>query len=163
MCMSTDQLSSEASVRLPLRTDHAVLAWLRMARVYHKIDRRTAETMREHGLSVSRFDVLNHAGATEGRSQQQLADALLVTKGNICQLLDGMEADGLVERRRQNRTKRVFLTDKGRRLRSQLVRIQEEAIASDLSALSPEETRTLLHLLRKLDHSLDRPDRLSNL
>ncbi len=146
---------------LPLPTPQgriatAVLAWLRLARVYHKIDRRTAETMREYELSVSRFDVLNHAGATEGRSQQQLADALLVTKGNICQLLDGMEADGLVERRRHNRTKRVFLTDKGRQLRSELVRIQEEAIVTDLSALSPEETRTLLHLLRKLDHSLDR-------
>ncbi len=127
-----------------------------MARVYHKIDRRTSETMRDHDLSVSRFDVLNHAGATEGRSQQHLADALLVTKGNICQLVDAMEADGLLERRRQNRTKRIYLTDKGRQLRTELVRAQEAAIVTDLSALSADETRTLLRLLRKLDHSLDR-------
>lgn len=162
--MNSCVVSPESPVRTPqARIETAVLAWLRLARVYHKIDRRTAETMREHGLSVSRFDVLNHAGATEGRSQQQLADALLVTKGNICQLLDGMEAEGLVERRRQNRTKRIYLTDKGRQLRSELLRIQEEAIGTDLSALSPEETRTLLRLVRKLDHSLDRPDRSSNL
>lgn len=155
--MDSNVVAPESPVQTPqARIDTAVLAWLRLARVYHKIDRRTAETMRKHHLSVSRFDILNHAGATEGRSQQELADALLVTKGNICQLLDGMEADGLVERRRQNRTKRVFLTDKGRQLRSELVRIQEEAIVTDLAALSPEEIRTLLHLLRKLDHSLDR-------
>lgn len=111
--------------------------------------------MREYDLSVSRFDVLNHAGATEGRSQQQLADALLVTKGNVCQLIDAMEADGLLERRRHNRTKRIYLTDKGRRLRTELVGAQEAAIITDLSTLSADETETLLRLLRKLDHSLD--------
>ncbi len=155
--MSTDQVpAGTAAQPSPTRFDHAVLAWLRMARVYHKIDRRTSETMREYHLSVSRFDVLNHAGATEGRSQQQLADALLVTKGNICQLVDALEADGLLERRRHNRTKRIYLTDKGRQLRTELVRAQEAAIVTDLSALSADETRTLLRLLRKLDHSLDR-------
>lgn len=158
--MDSNVVSPESPVQTPqARIDTAVLAWLRLARVYHKIDRRTAETMRKHDLSVSRFDVLNHAGAKEGRSQQELADALLVTKGNVCQLLDAMEADGLVERRRQHRTKRIYLTDKGRQLRSDLVRIQEEAVVTDFSALSPDETRTLLQLLRKVDHSLDRSDR----
>lgn len=136
-----------------------MLAWLRLARVYHKIDRRTSRTMREHDLSVSRFDVLNHAGASEGRSQQQLADALLVTKGNVCQLVDAMEADGLLERRRRNRTKRIFLTETGRELRSQLVHAQEAAIGEDFAALSKDETRTLLRLLRKLDHAFDRSTR----
>lgn len=155
--MNTEQERRAASVQLsPDRIDHAVLAWLRLARVYHKIDRRTVETMRAHDLSVSRFDVLNHAGATEGRSQQQLADALLVTKGNVCQLVDAMEADGLLERRRHHRTKRIYLTERGRRLRTELIRAHEAAIATDLSALSTDETRDLLRLLRKLDHSLDR-------
>lgn len=143
--------------RAPVRIDEAVLAWLRLARVYHKVDRRSAETMRAHDLSVSRFDVLNHAGAREGRSQQHLADALLVTKGNICQLVDAMEADGLLERRRHLRTKRIYLTDKGRALRAAAVRAQEEALITEFAALSAEETRTLLTILRKLDHSLDRP------
>ena len=70
----------------------STIAWLRLARIYHKIDRRSAETMGRHGISVSRFDVLNHAGTPEGRTQQELARALLVTKGNITQLLDAMEA-----------------------------------------------------------------------
>ena len=37
--------------------------------------------------------VLNHAGNREGKTQQELADALMVTKGNVCQVLDGMEAE----------------------------------------------------------------------
>jgi len=137
------------SVSLP------VLAWIRLMRVYQKIDKRTAETLRCWGLSVSRFDILNHAGGREGRSQQELADALLVTKGNIVQLLDGMEADGLLYRRRSGRTNHIYLTDRGRELRRTTLAVQEAEITRELSALSPDEQQTLLALLRKLDRSLD--------
>ena len=44
------------------------LAWIRLMRVYQQIDRHTAEIMKQHELSVPRFDVLVHAGASEGRS-----------------------------------------------------------------------------------------------
>lgn len=134
--------------------DTAVLAWLRLMRVYHKIDRRSAELMKQWKLSVSRFDVLNHAGHPEGRTQQELADALMVTKGNVCQVLDGMEAEGLLYRRRSGRTNHIYLTDKGRDLRGTLVPTQETEIAHAFSALTTDEQETLLHLLRKLDRSL---------
>jgi DNA-binding MarR family transcriptional regulator len=123
-------------------------------RVYQKIDHRTARLMKQHRLSVSRFDVLNHAGNREGKSQQQLADALFVTKGNICQVLDGMEADGLLYRRRSGRTNHIYLTDEGRELRSTLVPTQEAEIEKAFSALTEDEQQTMLTLLRKLDRSL---------
>ncbi len=141
----------------PARTrpiEPAVVAWLRLARVYHKIDRRTAGTMRHHGISVSRFDVLNHAGAVEGRTQQQIADTLLVTKGNITQLVDAMEADGLLVRRREGRANRIYLTAPGRHLRRELISVQEREIAHDWAALDADEVRTLIQLLRKLERSL---------
>jgi DNA-binding MarR family transcriptional regulator len=141
----------------PATIEPSTIAWLRLARIYHKIDRRTAETMRLHDLSVSRFDVLNHAGTPEGRTQGDLANALLVTKGNVTQLLDAMEREGLLERRRDGRTKRIYLTDKGRGRRTNVVAIQEAEIASDLSALDEEETQTLIRLLRKVDRSLKGP------
>lgn len=134
--------------------DTAVLAWLRLMRVYHKIDRRSADLMKGWKLSVSRFDVLNHAGNGEGKSQQELADALMVTKGNVCQVLDGMEADGLLYRRRSGRTNHIYLTDKGRDLRTELVPTQEAEIEEAFSALTDDEQQTLLGLLRKLDRSL---------
>src|SRR5699024_5416574 len=87
--------------------------WIRLMRVYQQIDKHTAGIMKQHGLSVSRFDVLVHAGVSEGRTQQQLADAMFVTKGNITQLLDGMEAEDLLYRRRKGRTNHIFLTEKG--------------------------------------------------
>src|SRR5690554_2342582 len=91
--------------------------WIRLMRVYQQIDKRSAEIMKSHGLSVSRFDVLVHAGVSEGRTQQELADAMFVTKGNITQLLDGMEAEDLLYRRRRSRTNLIYLTDDGRHKR----------------------------------------------
>ncbi|MGI8484139.1 MAG: MarR family winged helix-turn-helix transcriptional regulator [Thermomicrobiales bacterium] len=131
-----------------------VVTWLRLLRIYQKIDRRTAETMKAWNLSASRFDVLNHAGAREGRTQQELADVLLVTKGNVTQLLDAMEADRLLYRQKEGRTNRVYLTDDGRQLRESTLHDHEAHICAEFSVLSPEEQETLLHLLRKLDRHL---------
>jgi DNA-binding MarR family transcriptional regulator len=151
-----DQLPqpAPASARHEGDIDLPVVAWMRLMRVYHKIDRRTAQALRCWNLSVSRFDVLNQAGIREGRTQQELADALLVTKGNIVQLLDGMESDGLLVRRRSGRTNHIYLTDRGRALRQDVLAAHEANIARHLSVLSPDEQQTLLGLLRTIDRSL---------
>ena len=99
--------------------------------------------------------MLAHVGAAEGIVQQELADSLLVTKGNVCQLLDRMEGRGLILRRREGRNNRVFLTEEGRRLFDEVVPRHEALIAGRFSALSLEEQDQLHELLRKLDKALD--------
>lgn len=138
--------------------DHAVLAWLRLLRVYQQVSRSAAEQVGSAGLSLAQFDVLAHVGADEGCHQQQLADALLVTKGNVTQLLDRMEECGLVERRQVGRTKCIYLTERGRSLRADVVPAHEAVIADRLGVLSTEEQRQLLRLLRKLDQALRRDE-----
>jgi DNA-binding MarR family transcriptional regulator len=125
-----------------------------LMRVYQKVDRASAEHLRAWGLSVAQFDVLARVGAGEGIKQQEVADSLLVTKGNVCQLLDKMEARGLILRRREGRTNRLFLTVAGRRLYDEAVPAQETMISERFSALSEEEQTHLHELLRKLDRSL---------
>ena len=132
----------------------AVLAWLRLARVFAKIERRAIGQLRRRGLSDGQFDVLAHVGARPGISQQALADALLVTKGNVCQLLDRMEAAGLLVRRQEGRRKHLFLTKRGESLYAAVVPEHEGLIAEQFSALAPEEQVQLLRLLRTLDHAL---------
>jgi DNA-binding MarR family transcriptional regulator len=127
---------------------------MRLARVYQKVDRASVLHLRRFGLSVAQFDVLARVGAAPGMTQQELADALLVTKGNVCQLLDRMEADGLLERRPEGRAKRLHLTERGERLRADAVPAQERLVAAQLEALSPDEQRQLLALVRKLERSL---------
>ena len=93
-----------------------VVSWLRLVRVEQKVARVLAEDLRRRGLNMAQFDTLAHVGAAEGLTQQELADALLVTKGNVCQVLDRMERRGLVLRRPEGRANRLFLTDEGRKL-----------------------------------------------
>ena len=136
--------------------EHSVAetTWIRLMRVYQQIDKRSAEIMRKHGLSVSRFDVLVHTGVSEGRTQQQLADAMFVTKGNITQLLDGMEAEDLLYRRRRGRTNHIFLTDKGREIRQAAMAEQLRAVEAAMGVLTEEEKAQLNKLLRKIDRSI---------
>jgi DNA-binding MarR family transcriptional regulator len=131
------------------------LAWLRLMRVFQKVDRVSGERLRAWDLSVGQFDVLARVGAAEGVVQQELADSLLVTKGNVCQLLDRMEGRGLILRRREGRNNRIFLTEEGRRLFDEVVPAHEALIAERFSALSREEQERLHELLRKVDRALD--------
>jgi DNA-binding MarR family transcriptional regulator len=133
-----------------------LLAWWRLARVFQKVDRASTESLRWRQLSPAQVDVLAKVGASEGISQQELANALLVTKGNVCQLLDKMEGTGLLERRPDGRVNRLFLTDQGRRVHDEVVPRHEAMLAERFSILSEVDQRELLRLLRQLDHSLER-------
>lgn len=137
---------SERSVAIP--------AWLRLARVFQKIDRVSIDNLRQWDLSVAQFDVLVQVGNTEGMTQQQLADQLLVTKGNVCQLLDRMEERGLLVRKQEGRSNRLYLTEKGRALRNETLPLQEQLIESIFAALPRAQQTTLLATLRRLDHTL---------
>ena len=123
-------------------------------RVYQKLDRASAEHLKGWGLSVAQFDVLARVGAEEGIKQQEVADSLLVTKGNVCQLLDKMEGRGLISRHREGRINRLFLTAEGRRLYGEVVPAQEAMVSERLSVLSATEQAQLHELLRKLDRAL---------
>ena len=132
----------------------AETTWIRLMRVYQQIDKRSAEIMKRHGLSVSRFDVLVHAGVRDGRTQQELADAMFVTKGNITQLLDGMEAEDLLYRRRKGRQNHIFLTEEGRAKRQRAMAEQLDAVETAMTALTESEKAHLNKLLRKIDRAI---------
>jgi MarR family transcriptional regulator, 2-MHQ and catechol-resistance regulon repressor len=131
------------------------LGWLRLMRVHQRVNRASGEQLKGWDLSLAQFDVLAHVGAAEGTSQQELADSLLVTKGNVCQLLDKMEGRGLILRRQEGRTNRLFLTEEGRKLFEEVVPAHQAAIAERFSVLSEEEQAQLYELLRKCDRALD--------
>ena len=133
-----------------------VLAWLRLMRVFQKIDSTSTRLFQawDPKLSTAQFDVLAHIGAHEGITQQELAESLFVTKGNISQLLDRMERLELVKRCQEGRSNTLFLTDRGRRMFAELVPEQEALIARLFAPLSHDEQTQLLALLRKLDQTL---------
>ena len=149
MDVASDTASGNSGLRKP-----SVIAWLRLAKVYHKVDRASAEHLSAYGLSVGQFDVLAQVGAREGITQKELAEKLLVTKSNVCQILGRMEERGLVSRRQEGRAKRLFLTEEGRRLFDEVVPSQEELIDRLLSSVPSEDHDLLSKTLGRLDRAL---------
>ena len=132
----------------------SILAWLRLARVFQKIDRASLAHLRAWNLNVAQFDVLAQVGSTNGITQQELADRLLVTKGNISQLIDRMERHGLLKRSQEGRANTLALTEAGQHLYQQVVPAQEAMVTQQFSVLSTQEIEQLHIILRKLDHTL---------
>ena len=135
--------------------EQSIATWLRLTRFYHKAERRLFGSLRCHDLSLAQFDVLAQLGAAEGITQQELANKLLVTKGNVTQLLDRMSSLGLLTRRQDGRANRLYLTEAGRALFNLAVPRQEDEIAHILQPLTTAEQAQLSALLRKLDRALD--------
>ena len=136
-----------------LRTP-ALLAWLRLLRVHHKVVRVIGEDLRAAGLTTGQFGVLVHVGAGEGITQQELAETLAVTQGNVCQLVDKAEDAGLLERRQEGRTNRLYLTPRGRARYEELVPAHEALVAAQFDGLTGAERAQLHRLLRDLDRSI---------
>jgi DNA-binding MarR family transcriptional regulator len=135
------------------RRRRAMVLWIRIARIYGRHVRRATAQLEQWDLTLAQFDALVQIGAAEGLTQQQLAARLLVTQGNVTQLLDKLEGRGLIRRCREGRIKRLVLTDAGRRCYAELVPAQELLHAELFAALAPERQRQLMALLRALDRS----------
>lgn len=153
--METEKLSKKtAGVRHP-----ALLSWLHLMRIYDKMQQHSADHLHQYSLTPAQFDVLAQLVTNPGISQQELAERLLVTKGNVCGLIDRLEKLGMVQRcedPEDRRSNRLHLTEKAQRLAAEAIPAHEEFIVEHLSALSWDQQRTLLALLRDLDRSLAR-------
>ena len=130
-----------------------MVAWLRLARIVSTQHTALAVRLRMSRLSLAQFDIIAQVGATEGQSQKELAARLVVTQGNVTQLLQKLEKRRLVKRPASGRCNRLQLTRAGRRLRDALVPGQEREIARLFAVLSDNELETLSRLLRKLMHA----------
>jgi DNA-binding MarR family transcriptional regulator len=133
--------------------DPAVRAWIRLLRFSHKVQPALVQKLRGLGLNPAEFDILDTLAAREGLTQQDLADALLVTKGNMTYHLCRMAERGLVDRRPEGRKNRIYLTVEGRRLLEEALPEHEALIDERFSGLSVEERAQLADLLKKLERS----------
>ena len=115
--------------------------WFRIARLSSQARSVLAGQLSGIELSVPQCDVLTTLTEKEGVSQQELAQRLYVTKGNISGLLDRLERLGLVERRATPGDKRqyaILLTDAGRAKAQAAIDAQFAIIAESFGRLSRE-------------------------
>jgi DNA-binding MarR family transcriptional regulator len=152
---------SSRRLSLPQAEEHPIDVFLLLMRTYQRMQKRMDRVLDDAGLTVAQFDVLANLGMSEGITQQELAGRLLVTKGNVCGLLDRMETAGLVERRpdeHDRRANRLHMTPAGRAALRAAFPVHLGLIQQWTSRLSGGELQTLSDLLGRLQDEGDGSD-----
>ena len=107
------------------------------------------------GLSLAKLAALKVlAEAGESLPLSQLADRLSCVKSNITQLVDRLEADGLVRREADpgdRRARLATLTAAGRKACRDGARLQDAAEQRLMGKLTTAESRQLAQLLAKIE------------
>jgi DNA-binding MarR family transcriptional regulator len=122
-------------------------------------------SLRDYGLSEGRFFVLVYLFSEEllghdAPSPSDIAENLLVTRATITGLLDGLERDGYLERYHDNRDRRaltIYLTDKARQFMDSFIPEAASCANCALEVLNPDEQKTLMTLLTKLNGRVGMP------
>jgi DNA-binding MarR family transcriptional regulator len=118
------------------------------------LEGRLEAKLSEVGLSIAKLAALNRLSeAGESLPLGQLAERLACVKSNVTQLVDRLEADGLVSRTsdpNDRRSRLAVLTDAGKQAYAKGSAIQQQAERELFGALTSEEAATLHELLDKL-------------
>jgi len=121
--------------------------------------KRFEQRARTHGfvLTRSQWQVLAHLSVHEGIHQGGLAEILEIEPITLVRILDKLEAAALIERRRHERDRRIwllYLTDKAHPLLGEMRALSETTRAEALAGLSPEDRSRLLAVLTVMKTNL---------
>jgi DNA-binding MarR family transcriptional regulator len=149
------EVVKEFATRYPDVDPGSVEAFLMLLKtsigLLHMVETRIAG----YGLSRGRFAImmqLVHVG-DNGLNPSELADRCIVTRATITGLIDGLEKDGLVERRTDSSDRRsikIWMTSKGKELMEKILPPHFRSIAGLMSSLSDSEKKELIKLLEKV-------------
>lgn len=120
----------------------------------HSMHRKLAMKMiSETGLTPGQPRILNYLYTHDGSNQTEIAAACFIETASLTSVLNGMEAKGLVERRRRNGNKRtyyIYLTDKGK----DMCRIIDSAFTAIneklFSDMPPEDVAVFMDVFGKI-------------
>jgi DNA-binding MarR family transcriptional regulator len=118
-----------------------------------------AQELRPSGIGIGQWAVLLFLWARDGMSQAELSRVVAIEPPTMVRTIDRMARDGLVTRvpdPDDGRLTRIFLTERGRSLRDELIPKAIAVNTATLGHLTPAEGRTLRRLLGKL---VSQPDR----
>ncbi len=112
---------------------------------------------KNYGLNAVQFMALLLVGETAvGVTIKELREKLAVPGSSLTFTLDSLEAKKLIKRQRSKEDRRqwnLVLTDKGRKLYSDMLAAESEAVAPSLSVFSDEEREAFLKISEEITRS----------
>lgn len=127
--------------------------------ILSQLSRAAMEARLPDGLMLPHFSVLNHlTRVRDGQTPNTLARAFQVPKTTMTHTLTGLVKHGLVEMRpnpKDGRSKRVWLTDQGRRFREEAIRALDPDVQRLAAAIPPDRIAALLPTLAEVRTFMD--------
>jgi DNA-binding MarR family transcriptional regulator len=131
--------------------------WLQMIRTFWTLQSKVEESLKKHKLTLAQFDLLAMLLVLgDNLNQQELANQLAVTKGNMVGLVNRLSRRGYVERvpaQIGRRANLIRLTDAGWNLVVAALPDHRRLVKSMMNPLSGSQLGTLRALLKQLEES----------
>ena len=128
------------------------IAYLLVQLGFH-VARRFSERLAPLGLEPRQFGMLTRLAANEGTSQQAIGELIGLNPTRMVFLVDELEKQGLVERRRNpadRRSYELYLTDQGRAKLGEAQRVSTDNDREIGASLTGAQRRELAALLRQV-------------
>lgn len=128
-------------------------AFIKLMRATESLNNRLNRHLSDVNLTVSQFgtlEMLLHLGPL---NQRMIGEKLLKSGGNITMVIDNLEKQGYVVRKKDPDDRRavlIHLRPKGKRLIEGFFPKHLEKIKEEFSVLSDEEKKTLADICKKL-------------
>ncbi|NND55015.1 MAG: winged helix-turn-helix transcriptional regulator [Gammaproteobacteria bacterium] len=124
-----------------------------MNRVTSRANQLWVKTLREHGLTIGRWQVLSVLWRFDGSRIGTIADLSGGEQPAVSRVIDQMERDGLVSRRpslQDSRAVEVWITGRGRSIYENLLPEADGFVQGMLRNLDNDEIRQLSKLLERI-------------
>jgi DNA-binding MarR family transcriptional regulator len=147
-------------MRMTTRNSTADSVGFMLSTLGHAVSRRFFHALEPLELHPREFAVLRAVRASDGQSQQALAERLHIPPSRMVSIVDELESRGLVERRpdpHDRRVRALSVTSRGQTLLEDAFALVVEHERAISDALTEQERAKLLALLNRIAGSLGLP------
>ncbi|MEX0945513.1 MAG: MarR family transcriptional regulator [Balneolaceae bacterium] len=144
--MGTSYKGSESEV-------NTLNAFIKLIRASESLNNRLNRHLSDVNLTVSQFGTLEVLHHLSPLNQRSIGDKLLKSGGNITMVIDNLERQGYVSRKKDPSDRRavlIHLTPKGKTFIEGYFPKHVERIKEEFSVFSEDEKKTLANLCKKL-------------
>jgi len=140
----------------------------RMAVISSLAKRLIQRTIRSAGLGITsdQWFILTHLWHKDGLSIGEISEHTQKEISNITRIVEKLERDGYVEKRRDEADKRswrVFLLPKADTIKNTVRQLQHQTMHGSLEGISEQQQQTLLKLLDRMEKNVvSQIERLQN-
>lgn len=138
---------------------NALNTFIKLTRAAESVNNRLKNLLSKEGLTVGQFGILESLFHLGPLCQKDLAKKLLKSGGNVTMVIDNLEKQGLVFRKRGEIDRRFFsihLTNEGKTLIQKIFPRQLRAITDEMNILSDVEQIEFQKMCKKIGLKLNR-------